>query len=697
MLVGHYDSSLVVFSFIVAVLASYTALDLAGRISTATGKAIHWWLVGGAAAMGMGIWSMHFIGMLAFSLTIPLGYDPLVTALSLLIAIALSAFALWMVCQKTLPWKRLALGALVMGSGVAAMHYTGMAAMRMAPGITYDPALFSASILIAIIASGAALWIAFQLRRDGVHTRKLRMGAAVVMGAAIAGMHYTGMFAAEFPLGSVCGAAHDGVSNVWLAFVIIVVTIAVLSIALIVSILDLRLESRTSVLAVSLAQANQELTHLALHDTLTKLPNRMLLEDRLSQAIKTTDREGGAFALMFIDLDGFKAVNDAYGHRTGDLLLVDIAQRIRDSVRGQDTVARVGGDEFVLVAQMRDASDAAGIAELVLHEIEAPVHVGGHDLRVSASIGVAVYPGDGAHEHELLSNADAAMYYAKASGRNTFCYFETSMHQNVHNRLQLQQDLRKALLRKEFVLHYQPKFRAPSGPVLGAEALLRWQHPSRGLVPPCDFIPLAEKTGLIIPIGEWVLNEACRQMKTWLDAGHGDWTMAVNLSATQFAHTGLVDTVRNTLERHDLKPHHLTLEITESTAMRDVESSLVTLGELSAMGVKISIDDFGTGYSSLLYLKRLPATELKIDRGFVRELAHDSEDAAIVSAIVGLGQTLNLKIVAEGVETHAQQDFLTKLGCDSLQGFLLGEPMTAERFQRSVGSAKPETFLAQET
>lgn len=694
MLVGSYDPSLVVSSFIVAVLASYTALDLAGRITTASGKAVHWWLAGGAAAMGIGIWSMHFIGMLAFSLPIPLGYDPLITTASLLIAIALSAFALWIVCQQTLPWSRLTVGALVMGAGVAGMHYSGMAAMRMSPGISYDPALFSASILIAILASGAALWIAFQLRRGGQHTRKLRMGAAVVMGAAIVGMHYTGMFAAEFPSNSLCGAAREGVNNVWLAFVIIVVTIAVLSIALIVSILDLRLESQTSVLAVSLAQANQELTHLALHDNLTKLPNRVLLEDRLSQAIKTIDREGGCFALMFIDLDGFKAINDAYGHRIGDMLLVEVAQRIRDSVRGHDTVARVGGDEFVLIGQMRDPSDAARLADQLLRKIETTIHAGGHDLRVSGSIGIAVYPGDGTHEHELLSNADAAMYYAKASGRNTFCYFETSMHQNVHDQMQLVQDLRKALVRNELVLHYQAKFQAPSGPVLGAEALVRWQHPTRGLVPPSEFVPLAEKTGLIVQIGEWVLDEACRQMRVWRDAGHADWTIAVNLSSVQFEHAGLIDTVRGALTRHGLQPQSLTLEITESTAMRDVETSLITLGKLSEMGVKISIDDFGTGYSSLMYLKRLPATELKIDRGFVRELAQDSEDAAIVSAIVALGQTLNLKIVAEGVETEEQQEFLTALGCDSLQGFLLGKPMTAEHFSSLIPRKKNDPIHA---
>ncbi|HEY2025347.1 putative bifunctional diguanylate cyclase/phosphodiesterase [Paraburkholderia sp.] len=686
MLVGSYNSSLVVASIFVAVLASYTALDMAGRVTRATGKAAHWWLAGGAAAMGLGIWSMHFVGMLAFSLPIPIGYDTAITALSLLIAIALSAFALWTVCQPTLPWKRLIAGAVVMGAGVASMHYTGMAAMRMKPGITYDPLLWAASLLIAIAASAAAQWIAFRLRSDGGHTRLLRAGAAVVMGAAIAGMHYTGMFAAEFPVGSVCSAARDGVSSMWLAPVIIVVTIAVLSIALITSVLDLRLESRTAVLAVSLAQANEELTYLALHDNLTKLPNRLLLEDRLNQAISAADREHACFALMFLDLDGFKAVNDAYGHHIGDLLLVDIAQRIQKSIRRNDTVARLGGDEFALIVRVAEAADAGALATDLLRSIDLPVHAGGYELRVSGSIGISMYPGDGHDPHELLSTADAAMYSAKASGRATFCYFEASMQRNVQVQLQLLQELRTAVSRNELVLEYQPKLQAPHGPVVGAEALLRWHHPTRGLLQPGDFIPVAEKTGLILSIGDWVLDEACRQMRAWVDLGNTDWTMSVNLSPLQFAHTALVQTVADTLALHRLDPHHLMLEITESTAMRDVEASLATLEKLKAMGVRISIDDFGTGYSSLLYLKRLPATELKIDRGFVRDVAGDSEDAAIVSAIVALGRTLRLSVVAEGVETKEQQESLTELGCNSLQGYLLGRPMNAEHFLEAANA-----------
>ncbi len=572
-----------------------------------------------------------------------------------------------------------------MGAGVAAMHYTGMAAMRMSPGIRYDPVLFGLSVVIAVLASGAALWIAFRLRRQSRRVRAMRAGAAVVMGLAIVGMHYTGMAAAGFPPGSFCGAARGGVSVEWLALVIIVVTLAVLAMALVISVLDLRMEARTAVLATSLAKANKELAYLALHDSLTKLSNRLLLEDRLEQAIRSAGRNRGSFALMFLDLDGFKAANDVYGHHAGDLLLADVARRIVACVRLQDTVARVGGDEFVVLAGVGEPADAGTLADALLAAAREPFLVDGHALRVSTSIGIALYPGDGASQHDLLTNADAAMYHAKGTGRDTYCFFEASMNANVHKQLQLVQDLRQALERRELVLHYQPKFSAPDGPVVGVEALVRWQHPSRGLVPPDAFIPLAEKTGLIVPLGAWVLDEACRQMAQWRREGRTSWSIAVNLSAVQFAHAALVDTVRDTLARHALEPPCLTLEITESTAMRDADASLRILQQLHAMGVRISIDDFGTGYSSLLYLKRLPASELKIDRGFVRDLAHDTEDSAIVSAVVALGQTLNLCIVAEGVETEVQQAFLTRLGCHALQGNLLGRPMTAQALAEAVG------------
>lgn len=679
MLAGSYDPALVLISLCVAMLASYTALDLAGRIATTRGWPVLLWIGGGGVAMGIGVWSMHFIGMLAFSLPIPLGYDLTLTLLSLAIAVLSSGFALALVSQDRLPLWQLLCGALAMGAGISCMHYLGMYALLMQPGIAYDPTLFGLSLLIAVLASGAALWIAFRLRHDTPYVRLARAGAALVMGVAIVGMHYTGMAAARFPMGSFCGAAPSGLDSDWLALLIIIVTLAVIGIALLTSVLDARLESRTAQLTSSLAQANQELTQLALHDNLTRLPNRILLEDRIEQMIGKVQRNGGYFALMFLDLDGFKPVNDAFGHHVGDLLLKAVAQRLRDSLRSEDTVARIGGDEFVVLAELAEAEDAVTVAGQQISLLAQPFQVAGQELRIAASIGIVVYPGDGVSQHELLRNADAAMYHAKGNGKNGYSFFEQSMNTNARNHLQLLHDLRAALDRREFILHYQPKF-AASGEPIGAEALLRWQHPQRGLLMPDTFIALAERTGLIIPIGHWVLNEACRQMRLWYLQGHESWRVAVNLSALQFCHAGLVESVAEALERHQLPARCLTLEITETTAMRDADSSLEILGRLSDMGVDLSIDDFGTGYSSLLYLKRLPANELKIDRGFVRDLEQDSDDAAIVSAIVALGQALDLRIVAEGVETSGQQDFLTRLGCDSLQGFLLGKPAPAEQF-----------------
>ncbi|AYN11354.1 Cyclic di-GMP phosphodiesterase Gmr [compost metagenome] len=694
MLTGSYSSSLVLISLCVAILASYTALDLTGRIATAKGRAACLWMGGGALAMGIGVWSMHFIGMLAFSLPIDLGYDLALTAFSLLIAVLSSGFALWLVSQPSLPALQLGFGALIMGAGIACMHYTGMAALRMLPGIDYDPTLFGASLLIAVGASAAALWIAFRLRTHTPYIRQIRGLAAVVMGVAIVGMHYTGMAAANFPEGSFCGALGGGLQGDSLVYLVLITTLAVLAVALLTSVLDARLEARTAELARSLTLANQELTQLALHDTLTDLPNRTLLADRIEQAIAKVAEQGGCFALMFIDLDGFKPVNDAFGHHIGDLLLKAVAARLRGHLHSQDTLARIGGDEFVLLVELQEPNDAMDVAVKQVNLVSRPFRVAEHDLQLSASLGIVLYPGNGQDQHELLRNADAAMYHAKSAGKNGYSFFDVSMNSNARQQLQLLQDLRLALEQRQFRLHYQPKFDAQACQPIGAEALLRWEHPQQGLLLPDRFIGLAEKTGLIIPIGEWVLTEACRQMRQWLDQGHHGWRMAVNLSAIQFCHAGLVDSVARALQQNGLPANCLTLEITETTAMHDADASLTVLQRLSDMGVDLSIDDFGTGYSSLMYLKRLPANELKIDRGFVRDLEQDSDDAAIVSAIVALGQALGLRIVAEGVETDKQQDFLTRLGCDSLQGYLLGQPVPAEQFMSKLQAMGPELTAA---
>lgn len=349
-------------------------------------------------------------------------------------------------------------------------------------------------------------------------------------------------------------------------------------------------------------------------------------------------------------------------------------------------MARFGGDEFVVLSHTSGAEDTATLASKVVDLVTRPFIIQGMQLRLSTSIGIAIYPENGQDAQSLLVNADAAMYHRKDKGRNGYAFFDPSMNTNADEHLQLVRDLRHAVQRNEFTLHYQPKFEQAHGPITGVEALVRWQHPQRGLLPPAAFLKTAERTGQIVAIDTWVLNEACRQLKEWREQGR-DWTMSINLSALQFAHADLVETVSAALQQHQLAPSRLTLEITESTAMRNAEASLATLQKLQSLGVKISIDDFGTGYSSMLYLKRLPANELKIDRGFVGKLmsSADSENAAIVSAIIALGKALKLHVVAEGVETLAQQKFLSELGCDALQGFLLGRPLPAVCFQ----AAKP--------
>ena len=679
MLVSQYNHILVVISFVVAILAAYTALNMAGRVAGSQGIAARIWLAGGGVAMGIGIWAMHFIGMLAMDLAMSMSYDVAITALSMAIAIVSSMFALWLVSGEQLRLRRLLPGAFVMGTGIVAMHYTGMAALEVSPGIVWDKTWVALSVVIALAASLVALWLTFRLRYEAAQVALMRLGAALTMGIAIAGMHYAGMKAAQFPVTT--HMHHHGINGSWLAVLVSVVALSILAITLLVSMLDARLQARTTLLASSLAEANRELAQLALHDTLTRLPNRILLEDRLSQAISKADREGTHFALMFMDLDGFKAVNDAYGHVTGDKLLVAVTKRLLLPLKGQYTLARIGGDEFVLLVEVSGPDDAASLANALVRAIDSPFSVDPYELVVTVSIGIALYPHDGKTDREMMFNADAAMYHTKHVGRNGYHFFQPSMNTLAQTHLQLMNDLWMAVERDELRLHYQPKFHAPAGPILGFEALLRWEHPKQGLLTPDVFLQLAEKTGLIIPIGNWVINEACRQLRAWHIQGHTNWSMAVNLSTLQFEQPSLVNTVLDCLALHQLPPESLILEVTETTAMNNPDESVRVLTELTNAGVKASIDDFGTGYSSLLYLKRLPACELKIDRAFVKDLSGESDDATIVSAIVALAKTLNLKVVAEGVETEAQQAFLTELGCNMLQGYLLGKPVSAQAVQ----------------
>jgi diguanylate cyclase len=459
----------------------------------------------------------------------------------------------------------------------------------------------------------------------------------------------------------------------------------------------LRLEEVITTRTRGLEAANQQLRHLATHDALTGLPNRALLDDRLQQAIAHADRDMRSFALLVCDLDRFKLINDSLGHRAGDELLQEVASRLNAVVRTADTVARIGGDEFVLIGtSIADAEDAAGLATRVIDVLQAPVRIAAIDIHTSPSIGIAMYPDDGTTIQALLAHADAAMYSAKQHGRGNFRRYEPGMHAGTEDRVQLESDLHNAVTLKQFELYYQPKVDTRTGAVRSAEALIRWAHPTRGIVSPADFIPLAEECGLIGPIGAWVIREACRQARAWQDDGVPPLRVSVNLSASQFRDSGLVDSIRRALDDARLQPRYLEVELTESAVMSDPEQSIAILEHLSAMGVLVSVDDFGTGYSSMSYLRRFPIDKLKIDRVFIDEIVSRPEDASIVRAIVSLAHSLRLKVVAEGVETPAQLEFLKTAGCDEYQGYHFSRPLPAAEFERLIRESRSDDVLSEE-
>ena len=436
------------------------------------------------------------------------------------------------------------------------------------------------------------------------------------------------------------------------------------------------------------AQREEQIRFLALHDALTGLPNRVCARDRLGQALAHAHRAGGRVALLFLDLDNFKGINDGLGHNVGDALLKAVASRIRAGLRETDTLSRQGGDEFLIVLpDLGEGESVAQVAEDILKRLGEPFAIEGQELFTTLSIGVAVYPEDGEDFESLLKNADTAMYKAKEEGRNTYRFFAESMNQAAEERLLLRRWIRQGLDMGLFALHYQPQVDLASGRIVGAEALLRLDHPEQGSVPPDRFIPVAEESGLIVPLGQWVLRAACRQAAAWRRAGAPDLTVAVNISAVQFRRADLVAQVEAALADAGLPPQGLELELTESVLMDNAAAALDSLGRLTSLGIRLAIDDFGTGYSSLAYLKRFRVDRLKIDRSFVRDVTSDPEDATIVEAVIQMARGLGLRTLAEGVEDAATRDFLVARGCDEVQGYLFGRPVPAAELATALGLA----------
>lgn len=442
-------------------------------------------------------------------------------------------------------------------------------------------------------------------------------------------------------------------------------------------------------------RSEERIQHLAYFDGVTGLPNRALLEDRLGTALASARRRGERVALLFLDLDNFKIINDSLGHSIGDLVLKEVAARLKKRVREQDTVARLGGDEFVLVlTAVKETGDVAVAAKRILDELAAVFVIQGRSLNISCSIGISMFPDHGTDTVALIKNADSGMYYAKEKGRGNFQFFTPEMNDQVVERLTLETSLRTALERNELFLMYQPQIDIASGRIIGAEALLRWRHPELGLVPPDKFIRIAENNGLIVPIGEWVLRTACAQAREWQDHGLPAVPVAVNVSAVQLRHEGLVELIAKVLLETGLPPQYLELELTESVIMSNADAILSALHQLKQTGVKLSIDDFGTGYSSLSYLKHFPVYKLKVDRSFVRDIAVDVDDAAITSTIINMAKSLNLKVIAEGVENEDQMSFLSRHQCDEIQGYYFSKPLGSDDFADYVRTRQSPPALA---
>ncbi|WP_098741528.1 bifunctional diguanylate cyclase/phosphodiesterase [Paenibacillus sp. EZ-K15] len=653
---GHYNYYIVGLSIAIAILASYSALNITSKISDANGKSKFFWLIGGAMVMGSGIWSMHFVGMLAMHMNMNVRYDVFLTIMSMLVSVVSSFIAFYITMPKNINWSKIAIGGFIMGSGIVTMHYMGMEAMVIHAEISYDPGIWVLSAIIALVASYAALLL-FLRFRNHPKSSFLKWGSAVVMGFAVCGMHYTGMKAARFE-------AHAGMItqppqsvDFLLLYGVTVTIFAILLVSWGAMFFD-----------------RHVLEKLAYQDTITGLPNR----NEMNRFFET-NAETEKITILFLDLDQFKAINDTLGHNVGDLLVQEVGKRLRQFIRSSQQVFRIGGDEFLVILKQSDPVYAQHLANDILQQIKNVYYIDGNELYVTASIGISIGSVHSSDRITLLKNADTAMYKAKGLGKNQQCLYDEEMGLQEVRKMELEKDLQRAFELKEFFIVYQPKWNVQSDRLVGFEALLRWKHPRLGVISPLEFIPIAEETGLIIPMTRWTLEEACKQCRIWQERGIVQ-PVSVNLSIRLFHGDNLLELIQNVLDQANLEPRLLELEIAESMVLHDVNDIIRQLGNIRSLGVKVSMDDFGTGYSSIGLLDRIPIDALKLDRQFTKDLDTPSK-RAIVNAIVLMAENLNLDVIAEGVENKEHIDFLTGLGCHVMQGYYYGKPMDIDEIK----------------
>jgi diguanylate cyclase (GGDEF)-like protein/PAS domain S-box-containing protein len=773
-IVNFHDLRLVGLAAVICALASFTAISLLHHVRKSTGQMRTIWLAVSATSTGFGIWATHFIAMLAFSPGMPTAYNVALTFLSLVAAIMLTGAGLAVALAPTLPGAAW-LGGAIVGGGIAAMHYTGMAAFEIEGRLIWDPALVAASIVLGAAVGAVSLPVG--LRGQSL---KWKLAGALLLTIAICSHHFTAMAAVSIIPDPTIEVSPTALPAGWLAIAVALASLAIILFAFAGLALDIRDRRRgeseadrmrglanaavegllvcdgETIVAVNNSfaaltgtaidemigarletcvpdgatrarligrpnvpleaelrcgdgsltpvelilrpvdfagkvhnaiavrdlrarkQAEQHIRFLAHNDALTGLANRSSFNRRLDQEIEAQLAGGRPLAVLCLDLDRFKEVNDLFGHASGDALLQTVAKCVTGVLNQDQIMARLGGDEFAIIVPGLSAPTIAGrVAENILDALRAENRGSSSEALVSASIGIAICPNDGIDRQTLLSHADTALYLAKTEGRDTYRFFEGSMGEAVRDRRQLEHDLRRAVARQEFKLVYQPQQDIKTGETVGFEALLRWSHPTRGEMSPDIFIPIAEESSAILPIGEWVLRTACREAATWTRP----LTVAVNVSAVQVHNAHFAQLVHEILLQTGLPAKRLELEITESALIRDLNRALSTLRQLKALGVRIAMDDFGTGYSSLANLRAFPFDKIKIDRSFVRSVDSNEQAATIVRAVLGLGRGLGLPVLAEGVETLGEFQFLVKELCGEVQGYFLGRPAEIEQFR----------------
>lgn len=675
-----YNPWLVVLSIALAALDAYVAFSVVGRIARSRHPAALLWTAFGALAMGSGVWAMHFIGMLALQVPIPLGYDARQTVLSAVPVVLATGASLWLLGRHATPVGAVLAGC-ILGLGMAAMHYLGVHALHMQPPLVWRLPWVGASLLLGLGGSTAAIWLHSMIwRSERRHRWWLRVLAALILGGTATGVHYLGMAAMRFVPGAASLQADSGLHGLGLGLAISLVSGVLLLLTLGASLAHRQLQRQTEAITRELGQARDALSWLAYHDELTALPNRANVLDLLDRLLPQARDERFEVAVMFVDLDGFKSINDTLGHDVGDEFLRSVADALRASVRSRDTVARFGGDEFVVVLErFRSEANLGAICQKILSLVSRPVTMAGHSVSATPSIGVAMFPRDGGDAASLLRHADLAMYSAKEHGKAGYCFYRPHMSAQARDRLLLSAELREALQREAIVVHYQPQVELESRRVVALEALVRWPHPGRGLLLPHSFVPLAEGSGQIGRVGAVVLRQVARQLAQWRARGLPLVPVAVNVSLQEIQDdrfvTGLVDTLRE----FGVHPHLIEFEITESAAMKDAEHTLRQLRRLEALGFRMAIDDFGTGFSSLSHLRQLPTQTIKIDQSFVQGGVHNPADRDITEAIIALARKLRLTTVAEGIETEAQAAWLREAGCTIGQGFLFVPPLPPDK------------------